>query len=200
MLSDDSLMFGGTIIAVTDSLPFTVYNTGTEDITLYDMSIGLPGIFCVNWYPVDYLLPAGDSLSFAAFFTPQDTAVYIDTLTISTSWEPLYVYLEGEGVLESSSVLAGRLTGIPEEYVLYPPYPNPFNPTCKITYGLPEESRVTIKLYDIQGRLVMELLSGVQQAGYHSAQIDGASRASGIYFVKLEAGDFREVRKVLLIK
>jgi len=199
-VSDDSLMFGETIITVTDSLPFTVYNTGTEDITLYDMSIGLPGIFSVNWYPMDYLLPSGDSLSFAAFFTPQDTAIYIDTLTITTSYEPLYVHLEGEGVLESSSGIIGRLTGIPDEYVLYPPYPNPFNPTCNITYGLPEDSRVTIRLYDIQGRLVDRLVNGSQQAGYHSALIDGASRASGIYFVKLEAGDFREVRKVLLIK
>jgi hypothetical protein len=83
-------------------------------------------------------------------------------------------------------------------------YPNPFNPTTMIPFTLTEAGHVTLKVYDVNGRVVCTLLDGQMAAGAHSAVFnaakDGETTPSGIYFFKLVAGDFQAVKQVLLIK
>ncbi len=83
---------------------------------------------------------------------------------------------------------------------LLPNYPNPFNASTAIRYELPSPSQVTIDIYDILGRQVTRLQDSIQPAGYHRAiwQADGFT--SGIYFYKLQAGDYIETRKMILVK
>ncbi len=91
-------------------------------------------------------------------------------------------------------------TEVPSKYALNQNYPNPFNPTTNISYMIPKSSQVSLKVYDIKGQLISTLYEGTQNAGIYLTQFDGSKLASGIYFYKLEAGDYSEVRKMTMIK
>lgn len=91
-------------------------------------------------------------------------------------------------------------TEIPSKYALNQNYPNPFNPTTNISYMIPKSSQVSLKVYDIKGQLISTLYEGTQNAGIYLTQFDGSKLASGVYFYKLEAGDYKEVRKMTMIK
>lgn len=89
---------------------------------------------------------------------------------------------------------------IPKEFNLSQNYPNPFNPLTKINYSVPQNITVTLKVYDILGRLVKTLVNEYQNAGSYIVTFDGSGLASGIYFYKLEAGDFVQSKKMVLVK
>ena len=79
-------------------------------------------------------------------------------------------------------------------------YPNPFNPTTSINYGLEKDGHVEIMIYDAAGRLVEELMNGHQDGGSYSITWNASSQASGMYFVKMVAGDFVQTQKLVLLK
>ncbi len=79
-------------------------------------------------------------------------------------------------------------------------YPNPFNPSTKINYELKVANYVTIKVYDLQGRAIETLVNKKQSAGNYSVDFNGANLSSGIYFYSLQAEDFKETKKMMLIK
>ena len=89
---------------------------------------------------------------------------------------------------------------VPDKFILHSAYPNPFNPTTQLKYGLSKNAHVTISIYDIVGRKIVELINNKQQAGYHTVIWNGSQHASGIYFVKMEAGDFISTQKLMLVK
>ena len=79
--------------------------------------------------------------------------------------------------------------------------PNPFNPRTKIEFGLPREGRVTLRVYDIQGRLVSTLVNGRMNAGNHTVELNGDKLPSGIYMMRLQSEDGAEVnRRITLLK
>ena len=79
-------------------------------------------------------------------------------------------------------------------------YPNPFNPTTSINYGLEIDGYVEIMVYDAAGRLVDELVNQNQAAGYHSITWNASNQASGMYFAKMIAGDVVQTQKLILLK
>lgn len=79
-------------------------------------------------------------------------------------------------------------------------YPNPFNAKTTIQYGLPKNEHVLIEVYDLIGRKVATLLDGAKQAGYHQEIWDASDNSSGVYFYKIETGDFSKTKKMVLIK
>lgn len=79
-------------------------------------------------------------------------------------------------------------------------YPNPFNASTTIKFGLPEAGPVTVSIYDILGRKVETLMQGEQPAGYHQVVWDAGKRSSGMYFYRIEAGDYAETKKMVLLK
>ena len=89
---------------------------------------------------------------------------------------------------------------IPEEFSLERAYPNPFNPVTNITIALPEVSDVKLLVYDLQGRMVAELVNGIKPVGYHSIHWNASNHASGIYFVKMMTLDFSKTQKLRLVK
>ena len=89
---------------------------------------------------------------------------------------------------------------VPVEYNLSEAYPNPFNPAAHIGYSLPERAQVELIVYDVSGREVAVLVKGLIDAGNHQAVFDGAGLATGVYFYRLTAGDFSEVKKMVLVK
>ncbi len=99
-----------------------------------------------------------------------------------------------------ASLVANASTSIPEDYYLAQSYPNPFNAVTRIAFGLPEASRVSVRVFDVSGREVATVVSGNLQAGNHTAVWNAEGFTSGIYLVKMEAGSFSDVRKVTLVK
>ena len=96
-------------------------------------------------------------------------------------------------------------TEIPEKYVLYQNFPNPFNPVTTLRYQIPERSKVCIRIFDLTGRLVRSLVDhnqdpGVYETAWDSENSAGRNVASGIYLVQMEAGDFTAVQKIILLK
>ncbi|MEM6647999.1 MAG: T9SS type A sorting domain-containing protein, partial [Bacteroidota bacterium] len=89
---------------------------------------------------------------------------------------------------------------LPQDYALEANYPNPFNPTTSIRYALPQTSEVRLVVYDVIGREVARLVEGEQEAGWHTISFDGRGLASGMYVYRLEAGDFKQVQRMTLLK
>ncbi len=89
---------------------------------------------------------------------------------------------------------------MPTSYNLGVPYPNPFNPITNISYELPEDSFVTLSVYDVNGKLLKEIESMDKAAGYYSVQWDATNQSSGLYFIAINAGSYSQTRKVMLVK
>ena len=91
-------------------------------------------------------------------------------------------------------------TGVLHGFELKQNYPNPFNPATEISFTLPENNFVTLKVYDVSGRLVKTLVNDFRTAGNYKVSFDGGGISSGIYFYKLESGQFTDVKKMILVK
>jgi hypothetical protein len=94
---------------------------------------------------------------------------------------------------------------LPITYNLHNAYPNPFNPVTTLRYDIPENAFVNIRIYDLKGRLVNTLVSKEQTAGYKAikwAGVDDKGKAvsAGIYLYEIQAGNFRETKKMVLLK
>jgi len=100
----------------------------------------------------------------------------------------------------SVGVPEGREAKIPKVFSLSQNYPNPFNPVTTIKYGLPQGAYVSLTIYNIAGQRVTTLVNEEQQAGYHEVNWDGKGMASGIYFYRIQAGQFTQTRKMILLK
>lgn len=106
--------------------------------------------------------------------------------------------VEGGGV---TGLSPGHETGqLPRRFRLEPVYPNPFNPATTITYRLAQRARVDLSIYSATGRRVQQLVHQVQGPGRYRVVWQPATLASGIYFVQLTAGSFRDVQRAVLLK
>ncbi len=88
----------------------------------------------------------------------------------------------------------------PVDYALHQNYPNPFNPVTIINYSLPLKSQVDLVVYNVLGESVTHLVDEEKEVGKYSVEFDATSLPSGIYFYKLQAGDFVETKKMVLIR
>ena len=98
-----------------------------------------------------------------------------------------------------TSVPAGK-SGIPQTFSLAQNYPNPFNPSTTISFSLPSQSFVSLKVFDIVGREVATIVSEEMPAGAYTRQWNAAKMSSGIYFYRLQAGSYTQTKKLVLLK
>jgi polyhydroxybutyrate depolymerase len=89
---------------------------------------------------------------------------------------------------------------IPVSFSLSQSYPNPFNPSTTIRYGIPHQTEVTLAIFNTLGQHVATLVQGEQDAGYHEVRFDGSNLASGVYFYRLQAGSYVETKKLMLLR
>jgi 5-hydroxyisourate hydrolase-like protein (transthyretin family) len=83
---------------------------------------------------------------------------------------------------------------------LYQNYPNPFNPSTTIEFDLPKASDIRIEVYKITGQKVQTLLNEKLSVGNHKVEFNAQNLSSGVYFYRIEAGEYEEVRKMILLK
>ena len=103
-------------------------------------------------------------------------------------------------VANSEGRIDVNVINTPQEFILNTAYPNPFNPITNINFALPIESEISLEVYDMQGRVVEVLVSGNMKPGFHSVVWNADSHASGVYFVKMAAGEYISTMKLMLIK
>ena len=99
-----------------------------------------------------------------------------------------------------ATVGTARSTEIPAKFELLQNYPNPFNPSTTISYALPQRSHVTLTVFNTLGQQVATLVNGEMEAGNHKVTLDATGLASGICFCTLRAGEFRETRRMILLR
>ncbi len=116
-------------------------------------------------------------------------------ITVDTELET--IVFSGENV---STAADDTDTDLPSVFRLEKNYPNPFNPATSIRYQVSERSDVTIRVYDITGRQVATLVNGVHESGTHTVVFDAANLASGLYIYRMQAGNFSQTHKMMLVK
>jgi len=102
--------------------------------------------------------------------------------------------------VESTTGVARRAGALPSATMLDHNYPNPFNPSTTIRYGLPQRLHVTLTVFNALGQQIAQLVNGEQEAGYHDVQFDGSGLASGVYFYRLSTNNFVQTRKLVLLR
>ncbi len=114
---------------------------------------------------------------------------------------------EGDALFLDLVDVAGLITSVfenpelPSEFVLNQNYPNPFNPATRLSFSLPRSSKVTLTVHNLLGQVVATLLDEVSySSGSYDVQFDAANLPNGIYFYKIAAGNFKEVKKMTLLK
>jgi hypothetical protein len=106
--------------------------------------------------------------------------------------------LENQGII--TNVNPGMVSTIADIYELSQNYPNPFNPATTINFSIPKSGLVTLKIYDMLGKEVATLVNELRNAGSHSIDFNASALSSGTYFYRIESGNFRDVKKMMLIK
>jgi len=94
---------------------------------------------------------------------------------------------------------------MPTEYAIHQNYPNPFNPVTTLRYDLPEDAMVNITIYDMMGRVVKTMVNSQQNAGFKSVRWNatndkGSPVSAGLYLYTIQAGEFRQTKKMVLLK
>jgi len=167
-----------------------------EGISDWDYSItwsgGNPMLFPESWFWVNY---QEDVLAITFEEIPIESRV--DSLlheTANALLNGIVDYLDIRTIVsldESTELLSARL----EQN-----YPNPFNPTTSIEYTIPSDEFVTLKVYDILGNEVANLVNQRKEAGHHKVEFNAGNLASGLYIYKLQAGNYANIRKMLFLK
>ena len=112
----------------------------------------------------------------------------------------------GEIVVPSSERFTLELRAVvPDTFTLHQNFPNPFNPITTLSYDLPEQAEVTLTIYDLMGREITQLVNTNQQAGFKSVQWDatdsmGRAVSAGVYLYQIQAGEFVQTKKMVLLK
>jgi hypothetical protein len=143
-------------------------------------------------------------------FTTSDS-FYVDLEMTAGSWEYWITSVDSAGNESDASepvsvVLASEQeAAIPTVYALEQNYPNPFNPSTQIRYALPEDAMVTISIYDMMGRKVRTLVSQSMSPGYHTTLWNATNDrdepvSAGLYLYTIQAGGFRQTKKMVLLK
>ena len=134
---------------------------------------------------------------------------------ICPDWEdlpgqPVIIYIDegDDGNIEDSLIVDNEYTeveeqgslGLPAKYALSQNYPNPFNAGTVLNYSLPRSSQVTLAVYNILGQRVVTLVDGMRRAGRYNIRWDAAGLSSGIYFARLETGEYSRTVKMMLLR
>ncbi len=198
--------FGEVEIGSVAEVEVEVYNYGTADGHIDSVDIGNN---IADWVSVDESFPIAvppddeNPTTFTVLFAPDEDfegetlvggmMVYHDD--VSAPMNPVIIQL-------NATVLSVReIDGaVPQEYFLEQNFPNPFNPTTGITFGVKEAGQVTMRVFNIMGQQVASLIDQPMTVGTHQVTFDASQLSSGIYYYTLEVNGFTDMKKMTLIK
>jgi len=189
--------FGEVEVEQSEERRITINNRGDADLIVLEVSI------TGEYFSTDFemaVIEPGESETVTVAFTPEEALEFYGALTIFSNdpdQEELTVSLQGIGW---SSAAGEFFSPIPDKFYLSAAHPNPFNATTTFSYGLPHNTKVTIRVYDTADRLVTTLVDDIYTAGRYTAFWNALSAPTGVYFVKMTASGFKTCRNVALVK
>jgi hypothetical protein len=145
-----------------------------------------------NWQKIGFVEGNGNSNS------PKEYSFSDNKLVGGSTFNYRLKQIDNDGQFEYSDII--EVVNVPTEFALFQNYPNPFNPSTKIRYQLPAESKVVIKIYNILGSEVMELVNDKKEAGVYEVNFNADNLSSGTYIYKINADNFVQTKKMILIK
>ena len=169
------------------------WQIGLKSQYLYDSNNNLTEWLGQNWdgniwlnnHKVTYEYDENNN-QIEILFQQWDGSVWVNNSMYSFTYVPVTAIGEDYGSVNS--------------YSLSNNYPNPFNPSTKITYTLPERGNVSLKVYDLLGGEVAQLVNGEIEAGSYEIIFNANNLASGVYFYRLQAGSFVQTKKMIIIR
>jgi hypothetical protein len=188
--------FGDVPLGITDSARVPIRAQGNQPLTIQSMAAAPP-------FSVDLTLPLTlqpmQALVFSPRFTPVALGLAEGTLLIYHSGvgSPDTMFLRGTCVPGSAD---DRPDMLPAAFRVNQNYPNPFNATTRISFDLPRATRVSVQVYDVQGRLVRELAAEELAAGRHSLVFDASGLSSGLYLYRVVSPEWSGTGKMMLLK
>jgi serine protease len=176
--------------------PWGVYDGFTKDEKWQSLSGGITN---VPEGPSDVSLVIGTG---PLSITANDSIVVGFAVLAGSDLQNLQASTDAAGQKWNATLTEVQRTSaqIPLSFSLYQNYPNPFNPSTKIRYDLPSESHVTLVVYDLLGQEVARLVDVRQSAGQHEIPFSASHLSSGIYFYRIQAGTYSEIRKMMILK
>jgi len=141
-----------------------------------------------------------DSLLWDTHSLPNNSTYWI-LARIDDPYSSMMVYSHGPLHIDhGSGVGSEEVPTIPTEFSLSPLYPNPFNASATLTFGVPHIAHITLQVYNVLGQRVSVLMDGTQDAGYHRLQWQPTDLPSGVYLVRMQSPNFNRTQKVVLMK
>lgn len=198
----ESLAFGNVSVGQLRRDTLRIFNTGTGTLVVSSVVAGTPYFAAGR---TSFTIAPGSSDTLGVVFTPGAVQSYRDTLVINSNATGGIMRVALSGVGEPA-VAVQELPGLPQRYELAQNFPNPFNPSTTITFGLPNESYVMLKVYNMIGQQVADLSNGLLRAGRFQVMFDATHLPSGLYFYRLRATDvssgetFVETKRMLFLK
>ena len=144
-----------------------------------------------NWEKIGFIKGHGNSNS------PNNYS-FIDSKPLSGKSQYRLKQIDKNGAFKYSNTI--EVGTVILKYDLAQNYPNPFNPSTLITYSIPKSSFVVLKIYNVLGKQITTLVNENQEAGIYKVNFDAGSLSNGVYFYKIQAGNFVEIKKMLLLK
>jgi choice-of-anchor B domain-containing protein len=190
-----SLNFGNVNINQSRRDTIRITNGGTATLTISNITSD-SAAFTVS--RSSFTIPAGGSDTVSVFFRPTQVRPYTSTLWINGNAPTSSIGIGLSGVGQNPNSVDE--SDVPTTYALSQNYPNPFNPTTLIRYQIPAAAHVMMRLYNLIGQQVAELVNETQAVGRYQVTLDASSLPSGIYFYRITAGSFTETKKLTLLR
>jgi len=131
---------------------------------------------------------------------PDGNVIQLPELFSDDKMDIMNDIMVANGFEQISSLESDIGSNVVTDFALEQNYPNPFNPGTTIRFALPKAANVSLKVYDVNGRMVADLISGMQNAGRYQVDFNAENLASGIYMYVLRAGEFSEIKRMTLLK
>jgi len=197
-----------TFFLVQNNFPQTVHDVTVSNFSFNPTQLTINSGDIVRWTNAGGLHNVvADDNSFTSGAVSSSAWVYEHTFNSAGS-NPYYCAQHGGpgGIGMSGIITVENATAIIDEnltifnFDLNQNYPNPFNPTTSIKFQIPAKSYVTLKVFGVLGNEVKTLLNEEKEAGNYNVKLNAEDLSSGVYFYRLEAGDFVQTRKMILLK
>jgi hypothetical protein len=186
--------FGASWTSISSNLP----NAPVNDIIIDPV---FPSILYLAT-DVGVMISENDGGSWSVYSTGITSSVPCHDLTLHNGTRKLVVWTHGRSAYATGLPTLGitGLNEVPAGFSLSQNYPNPFNPETKIKYSIPNGGEVSLKMYDVTGRLVANIVDQNQKAGVYEASFNAKHLSSGVYIYRLTAGNYTDTKKMILVK
>lgn len=196
--STESIEFDTVFVGQSADQFLWVYNVGSADLKVSAVVEQFGGAFAVS--PDSLTIAPGDSSAFTVQFQPTDIGEFFGALILTHNAASSQDTVTLHGFGDNPTAIEPVDNTLPNHFTLYQNYPNPFNPTTTIKFAVAENAFVKITIFNQTGQIVTRLVNQTLNPGYYQVEFSAQNLATGIYFYEMQTKNFKETRKMLLVK